>query len=309
MADAALATAVQSALAPAGAEAATIATLAWVLVAGAVAIFVATMVLLVLALRGRRALATPRLIGIAGVAVPLLVLSALLVSTYASGPTRDLRGAPDLVVDVVGQQWWWRVRYRDADGALAFETANEIRIPVGATVELRLTTADVLHAFWVPALAGKLDMIPGRANRMRLAADAPGTYRGQCAEYCGGPHGFMAFLVIAKPPAEFEAWAARQREPAPEEAQHAQGASLFAAHCAACHAVRGTAAGGSRGPDLTHVGGRSTIGAGRLPMNAGTLAAWIASGQRLKPGNLMPQFEHFPDEELRALAGYLESLR
>jgi cytochrome c oxidase subunit 2 len=304
---------VQSALNPQGPDAAVIAEMGWVLIVGAAVVFAITMALAVYAVFVRREraarLSSRALILGGGIAFPAVTLAALLVYSLVRASDLSVAGEGALRIEVTGHQWWWRVHYLDDSGRVDFATANEIHIPAGLPVDLTLRSADVIHSFWVPTLAGKLDMIPGRANRMRLTAAAPGTYRGQCAEYCGGPHGFMAFLVIAQPPAEFEAWAARQRERAPADARHAQGASLFAAHCAACHAVRGTAAGGSRGPDLTHVGGRSTIGAGRLPMNAGTLAAWIASGQRLKPGNLMPQFEHFSDEELRALAGYLESLR
>ena len=303
----------QSALNPQGPDAAVIAEMGWVLIAGAAVVFAITMALAGYAVFVRREraarLSSRALILGGGIAFPAVTLAALLVYSLVRASDLSVAGEGALRIEVTGHQWWWRVHYLDESGRVDFATANEIHVPAGRPVDLTLRSADVIHSFWVPALAGKLDMIPGRANRMRLAADAPGTYRGQCAEYCGGPHGFMAFLVIAQPAAEFEAWAARQREPASADARHAKGASLFAAHCAACHAVRGTAAGGSRGPDLTHVGGRSTIGAGRLPMNAGTLAAWIASGQRLKPGNLMPQFGHFPDEDLRALAGYLESLR
>jgi cytochrome c oxidase subunit 2 len=177
-------------------------------------------------------------------------------------------------------------------------------------VALDLKSADVIHSFWVPALAGKLDMIPGKTNRLRILAQRAGEFRGQCAEYCGGPHAFMAFHVVAEDPQRFAAWAARQREPAQPlgGALAARGAELFAASCAACHTVRGAAAAGTRGPDLTHVGSRRTIAAGALPNNAGTLAAWIAASQKIKPGNLMPSFREFRGEELRALASYLEGL-
>jgi cytochrome c oxidase subunit II len=184
-----------------------------------------------------------------------------------------------------------------------FETANEIRIPVGRPVELILRSADVLHSFWVPVLAGKLDMVPGKENRLRVRADRAGQFRGQCAEYCGGPHAQMALYVVALPESEFEAWADRQKAPSRDENR------LFLAHCAACHTVRGTPAAGVLGPDLTHVGSRLSIGAGILPNNAGTIGGWIASSQHIKPGNLMPSFEHFSGEELRALSRYVESLK
>jgi cytochrome c oxidase subunit 2 len=146
-------------------------------------------------------------------------------------------------------------------------------------------------------------MVPGRTNRMRVQADQPGEYRGQCAEYCGGPHALMAFFVVALPSEDFDNWAAKQREPASQENES------FNKTCAGCHTVRGTAAAGVLGPDLTHVGGRRTIGAALLPMNRGALAGWIASSQHLKPGNLMPSFAMLPGDELSALAEYLEGLK
>jgi len=170
-------------------------------------------------------------------------------------------------------------------------------------VELSLVSADVIHSFWVPSLAGKVDLLPGRSTRLHLTADRPGVYRGQCAEYCGGPHAKMAFHVIAETPEGFEAWRKNQRRPA------AAGNALFAARCATCHTVRGTSAAGTLGPDLTHVGSRMSLGAGTLPNNEGTLAGWIASSQHIKPGNLMPSFKDLTGEELRALAIYLEALK
>jgi cytochrome c oxidase subunit 2 len=221
----------------------------------------------------------------------------------------SVAGDDALHIEVTGEQWWWRVHYLDGSRRVDFATANEIRIPAGKPVDLTLRSADVIHSFWVPTLAGKLDMIPGKANRLRIAADLPGTYRGQCAEYCGGPHGFMAFLVVAQPEAEYAAWAEAQRAPARPIQGTEQGRAIFEADCTACHAIRGTSAVGTRGPDLTHIGSRLTLGAARLPLDAGTLATWIASNQHLKPGNLMPQFTHYSRDELRALVGYLESLR
>jgi cytochrome c oxidase subunit 2 len=176
---------------------------------------------------------------------------------------------------------------------------------------LTLTSVDVLHSFWVPALAGKLDLVPGRANRLRLVANRPGIYRGQCAEYCGGPHAQMAFLVVAQAPGNFDAWRRAQRAPAPAAASATaeRGRSVFLAHCASCHTVRGTPAAGTLGPDLTHVGSRFTLAAGILPNNPGTIAAWVAESQRIKPGNLMPAFREFGGAELSALASYVEHLK
>jgi cytochrome c oxidase subunit 2 len=190
-------------------------------------------------------------------------------------------------------------------------TANEIRIPAGGIAELTLESADVLHSFSVPNLAGKLDMIPGRVNRLRLQAHTPGTFRGQCAEYCGGPHAKMAFYVIAETPEAFERWRAGQRANAaePKDALSVQGKALFLSHCVACHTVRGTDGRGTLGPDLTHVGSRHSLAAGILPNNRGTLAGWISASQNLKPGNLMPSMNLFSGTELISLAAYLESLK
>jgi cytochrome c oxidase subunit 2 len=289
----------QSALNPAGPTAALIAELAWVLFAGGALIFAGVMALAAYAVfSDKRSKLSPRaLIVGGGIAFPVLVLSALLVYSLVRMSTLQAGGEPALRIEVIGEQWWWRVRYPQ------FETANEIRIPVGKLVELELKSGDVLHSFWVPALAGKLDMVPGRTNRMRVQADQPGEYRGQCAEYCGGPHALMAFFVVALPSEDFDNWAAKQREPASQENES------FNKTCAGCHTVRGTAAAGVLGPDLTHVGGRRTIGAALLPMNRGALAGWIASSQHLKPGNLMPSFAMLPGDELSALAEYLEGLK
>jgi cytochrome c oxidase subunit II len=289
----------QSALDPAGPAAAAIAEVTWVLVAGAALIFAGVMALAAYAVfsRNRGKLSSHALILGGGIAFPVIILTALLVYSLARMNALEAAGEPALRIEVTGEQWWWRVRYAE------FETANEIRIPVGRTVELSLKSADVIHSFWVPALAGKLDMVPGRTNVLRVRADRPGQFRGQCAEYCGGPHAFMALFVVALPADEYDAWVATQRSPS------AKSSESFVKHCGACHTVRGTPAAGMRGPDLTHVGGRLTLGAGLLPMNRGALAGWIASSQHLKPGNLMPSFGMLSPEELKGLAEYLESLK
>jgi cytochrome c oxidase subunit II len=303
---------IQSVLNPQAPDAAIIAEMAWVLIAGGAVVFAIVMALAAYAVFARRQharrLSERALIVGGGIVFPTVTLAALLLYSLLRASSLAVAGDGALRIEVIGEQWWWRVHYLDARGHVDFATANEIRIPAGRPVDLQLRSADVLHSFWVPALAGKLDMIPGRTNRMRIAAPAPGRFRGQCAEYCGGPHALMAFFVVAAPEEEFAAWAARQREPA-AAARSAPGASLFEADCGACHAVRGTPAAGTRGPDLTHVAGRLTLGAGRVPLNADTLAEWIVANQRLKPGNLMPQFEHYSREELQALAAYLEALR
>jgi len=307
---------IQSALHPLGPEADAIATLSWVLIGGATAIFIAVLMLAGYALWGpakRRAwAATHRFVIAGGVAFPVVTLSALLVYTFVLERWLADRSQPPAArIAVIGHQWWWRVHYLDAHGKTDFVTANEIRIPAGSPVDVTLESADVIHSFAVPNLAGRLDMIPGRVNRLRLQAHRPGTFRGQCVEYCGGPHAKMAFYVIAESPEAFEAWRANQRRPAAqdEDALVQRGRSLFMGHCVACHTVRGSEARGTLGPDLTHVGGRTSLAAGILPMNRATLASWIAASQELKPGNLMPSMNLFSGEDLHALAAYLESLK
>jgi cytochrome c oxidase subunit II len=297
---------IQSALAPAGPEGEILAEMAWVLFIGAALIFVAVMALAGWAVFGDRSrtarLSERALIVGGGIVFTGVTLAALLVYSLVRGQSVQAPAEAALRIEVTGEQWWWRVRYLDARGALDFETANEIRIPAGQAVLLELKSADVIHSFWVPSLAGKLDMIPGRTNRLRLLAARPGEFRGQCAEYCGGPHGFMAFFVVAQEEQAYERWAQNQRKPSPSSN------ALFNQHCAGCHTVRGTPAAGVRGPDLTHAGSRKTIGAALLPMNQGSIAGWIASSQHLKPGNLMPSFGQFSGAELRELAAYVESL-
>jgi cytochrome c oxidase subunit 2 len=308
---------IQSALAPSGAPAQAIATMIGVLGTGAAAIFLLVVAFVAYALlaapRRRAWLARTGFVVAAGAVLPGTVLAVLLVYTLVAARPMVLAGSPPaLRIEVVGEQWWWRVRYLGPDGMPLAATANELHIPVGRPVELALASADVIHSFWVPNLAGKLDMIPGRVNRLRVMAHKPGVSRGQCAEFCGGPHGQMALYVVAHAPAAFDRWLAAEREPAvaPLEPQRQAGAQLFLAHgCGVCHAVRGTEARGTRGPDLTHVAGRLSIGAGALPVNAAALASWIASSQHLKPGNLMPSFGMLPAAELQALAAYLDGLQ
>ena len=301
---------IQSALDPHGPGAAVAAEITWVLFIGGAAIFVLVMALAAYAVFGRRE-GTARLdekllvVG-GGIAFPAVVLATLLAYSLVRTGAVEPAGDAALRIEVVGEQWWWRVHYVHLDGRRDFATANEIRMPVGEPVELRLRSNDVIHSFWVPALAGKLDMIPGRTQRLRIRADGAGEFRGQCAEYCGGPHALMAFVVVAQERAAFDGWAAAQRADA---SAAGEGAQLFGAHCASCHTVRGTRANGTLGPDLTHVASRRTIGAGLLPNNPGTIAAWIASGQHLKPGNLMPSFAALPPAELAAIAAYVAELR
>lgn len=308
---------IQSTLAPHGPHAMQIAQLAWILFAGGAAILLLVVVALLAAIRGstklRALLAREGTVVFAGIVFPAVVLTGLL--GYGVWLMRTSTAAPvsrDLVrIDVVGEQWWWRLAYSDADGR-SIASANEIRIPVGRDVEFTLKSADVIHSFWIPALAGKVDMIPGRVTRLRLRADRPGVFRGQCAEYCGGPHALMAIEMMAMPPAEFAAWLEAESAPAVEPATEAdsRGRSLFlAAGCGACHAIRGTQAAGTVGPDLTHIGGRRSVGVDTLPLTRRNLARFVVDGQHLKPGNNMPPFRIFSDIELDALSGYLVNLK
>ena len=304
---------VQSVLHPQGGEAAAIAEIAWVLFGGAAIIFVGVVALAAYALFARREraarLSGMRLVVGGGIVFPTLTLGALLAYSLWRGESLAIFGdGPALRIEVTGEQWWWRVHYLDSGGRIDFATANEIHIPAGRPVDLVLKSADVIHSFWVPSLAGKLDMIPGKANRMRIAAAQPGRFRGQCAEYCGGPHGFMAFYVVAHAPADYKAWAGAQRAPA-RNAGPNRGREIFEQRCAACHTVRGIAASGARGPDLTHVASRETLGAGRLPLDAAAITSFITANQRLKPGNLMPEFRHFARDDLDALSSFVAGLR
>lgn len=308
---------VQSALDAGGPHADTIAQLSWIMFIGGALIFALVIGMTICALwlpvSLRRWLAARQLVLYGGIVFPIVVLTALLI--YGLMLARTLVADPTvkpLSIHVVGEQFWWRVRYQADDERRGFDTANEIHIPTGRPVQFTLTTADVIHSFWVPGLGGKLDMIPGQVNSIILQADKPGLYRGQCAEFCGAAHALMAFHVIAQPPEAFDDWIKKQTADAAEPTIPflVQGRQLFLdAGCGACHAVRGTPADGTLGPDLTHVGSRQWIAAGTLPNNQGTLAAWIASSQHLKPNNKMPSFPVFTGPELRAIAAYLESLR
>lgn len=307
---------IQSALNPKSPYAETVATFSWMLFAGAAVVTLVVVAFAAWALwarpERRRWMSGTRFVILAGVVFPAVTLSTLLLYSFGVTRANEGRGEPAAVrIEVVGHQWWWRVIYRDGAGAAVLETANEIRIPVGEPVELVLRSEDVLHSFWVPVLAGKLDMIPGHVNRLRLRASQEGVFRGQCAEYCGGPHAQMAFYVVAQAPETYAQWLAAQREPAaaPTDAFASRGRDLFMQRCAACHAIRGTPAAGRLGPDLTHIADRTSLGAGILPNTPGNLAGWISSSQHIKPGNLMPSMNIFSGEELRALTAYLTALR
>jgi cytochrome c oxidase subunit 2 len=307
---------VQSALDPAGGDALRIYWLTVIMTAGATLIFVAVTGLLLYAIfappEGRSWLGGRNTVVLGGLAFPIVVLSMLLPYGLIVMRDTDVPKAGALPIEVIGEQYWWRVRYAAEGERPEFSTANEIVVPVGRPISVSVTAADVIHSFWIPNFGGKIDMVPGRLNRLSFTAERPGIYRGVCAEFCGDQHARMAFDVIALDHPAFEAWRAKQARPAPEPdlPPLVRGRELFrAGGCGSCHVVRGTEADGAFGPDLTHVGSRRTIGAGQFPNNIGTLAGWIANTQHIKPGVRMPSYGSFTGEDLRALAGYLESLK
>jgi cytochrome c oxidase subunit 2 len=304
----------QSALHPAGTDAGIISQFAWVMFGAGSLIFIGVMALLVLALRrdGRPVRTRLWIVG-GGVAFPVVLLSALLVwSTWRSAELTQQTSLRALSISVTAKMWWWEVRYHDSASRREIVSANEIHIPAGRRVYLGLTTSDVIHSLWVPALGGKRDMVPGRVTGLTLHAQKPGVYRAQCAEYCGEQHARMALHVVAHPPHEFDAWLAREARPAaaPSDALLERGRAAFLEQrCQACHTIRGVAEQSRLGPDLTHVGSRMHIAAGTLRNHRGTLGGWIADPQAIKPGALMPAASDIDGETLRALATYLEHLK
>jgi cytochrome c oxidase subunit 2 len=307
----------QSVLNPMGPEALRLAQLTWLLFGFGAAVLGIVILAAVAAVRGpepvRAALASARMVVWAGIFFPAVALTGLL--GYGVWMTRASIADPgdegQLRIVVTGEQWWWRVHYPQSAGS-AIETANEIRIPVGRSVQFELRSADVIHSFWVPNLGGKVDMIPGRTTYLRLGADRAGSFRGQCAEYCGGPHALMALEVIAMDQVEFDGWLQNQARPAsvPGSAIARRGRELFlAAGCGACHTVRGTAAGGTIGPDLTHLGSRRSVGVDTAALSEARVARFISEGQHIKPGNRMPPFRIFAPDDLDALAAYLVGSR
>ncbi len=308
----------QSVLHPGGGDALVISDIAWLLFGGGTVIFAGVMVLLAFSLRDGRRSVRPAtwLIG-AGVIFPVTVLSALLIySVVRSQQLLTPMSQDALVVSVTGKMWWWEVRYRDPASGRDITLANEIRVPAGRPVYLALTSDDVLHSFWVPALAGKVDMLPGRMTRLRIKTDRPGVFRGQCAEYCGEQHARMALHVVVEEPQTFDAWLGNQAKPAstPSGVLAERGRAIFLEQrCSACHTIRGaaeeTVAANSLAPDLTHIGSRMFLGAGILRNDPQNMRDWIAQTQSFKHGARMPSFNELDAEKLHALSAYLEQLK
>jgi cytochrome c oxidase subunit 2 len=309
----------QNTVSPASPQEQAITTLWWVMLGGAAIGFGIILVLLTLGWLRRRRENLPfgigerggaRVVVGLGVATPVVLLSALFIwsDVFVIKKTQPAAASSTaLTVNVIGKQWFWEFRYPDS-GAV---TANELHIPVHTRVNVVGTTADVIHSFWVPELNRKIDLIPGRRNRVTLDADRTGVFRGQCAEFCGLQHAHMAVLVFVQSRRDFESWLANMAKPAPgpKSAEARRGRDLFDSEtCSACHQIRGTPARGQIGPDLTHLATRTMLASGTIPNTPASLADWIRDPQHFKPGNKMPALELSPSE-VRALVAYLEGLR
>jgi len=295
--------------------------LGWGVTAMCVAVVTIIAILLAGALVRRRPAAAPGALGREGGGMAWIYIGvglstvALLASLFYTLVTLQAVAqpspAPALTITVTAYDWWWKIDYADdPDPAQRFVTANEIHIPVGVPVKIDLKSADVIHAFWVPRLAGKTQTIPGQVNTQWIQADAPGVYRGQCSQFCGPQHAHMAFEVVAQTAADFAAWRAAQLHlavsPADESARAGQ--KIFMDRCAGCHAVRGSDAAGVFAPDLTHVGSRRQLAAGTLTNTPAHLLDWIQHAQQIKPDALMPSFALNP-HDAAALSAYLATLR
>ena len=304
--------------------AARVSRLTWVMIILSAATFAVVMAIMIIAIARRRA-ADPTAVDLhergngwliwGGAVMPSAVLVAVWVTALSAMRT-PAAAASRAVIHVTGHQWWWQLDYsftdQGANGGAAFRTANELHIPVGEPVDLVLTTADVIHSFWVPQLQGKMDLVSGDTTALRLDARRPGRYTGSCAEYCGAQHAHMQITVVAEDSASFARWAASQandRIP-PSDSLTVLGEREFTSGaCASCHTLRGTSAGGTTAPDLTHVASRATIAAGAMQNSLASVTGWIANPQAIKPGALMPTLLTLSGPDLRALAAYVSSLK
>lgn len=306
----------QSILDPAGDGARDSANIWWLMFWLGTAVFVVVLALIgVAVIRGSRdddtALSSKgrlRMVVLGGVIIPAIIIAIVFAgSTRSLLGMSELRQSSDVVIDVIAHQYWWEVRYPE-EGIV---TANEIHIPANRTIDVRLTSTDVIHSFWVPQLHGKIDMLPGKTTNVSMKAEEAGTYRGQCAQFCGAQHANMALLVIAEEEEGYEEWMSLQAQPAadPEPGTLVErGRDIYmSSACVYCHTINGTPSNGTLGPDLTHLGSRETLAAGTIENNPGNLAGWIVDPQEIKPGNAMPAVD-LTGEELQALLEYLNSL-
>jgi cytochrome c oxidase subunit 2 len=251
---------------------------------------------------------------IGGFLAPAIILGSFLFATLRTVNRFPLHDDNQYRTDIriVGRQWWWEVQYEGDRGSTRIVSANEVHIPTRWPVEIALESRDVIHSFWVPALHGKVDLIPGHPNRIQVEADVPGRYEGECAEFCGAEHTLMKFTVIAQPLEEYERWLAHEAEPAlpPPDPEAAVGQALFEARaCSLCHRVRGSAALATYGPDLTHLATRQSIAANSYPNSRAYLEAWVTHAQSLKPDAQMPNLSEFSGTELQAISHYLGGLK
>ena len=318
---AAACTASPSFMRPASEPAHRIALLGWWLVGISTVVCIVVFVMLLVPLARRRndiggvdihPRREHRMILVGGVLVPAIILTAVYVfslttmSATAAPPAR----ARDTVL-VIGHQWWWELKYFPGDSAQRFTTANELHVPIGEAIELQVESSDVIHSFWIPQLQGKIDVVPGQTNIFWLRADEPGTYWGQCAEYCGSQHTHMGLTVVAQSASDFTRWVRAQQQASVKAVSEPElaGAAVFQrSACATCHTIRGTEARGTIGPDLTHIGSRQMLGAGAIPNTRGYLAGWVSNARGVKPGVIMPPV-YLDGRSLQALVSYLESLR
>jgi cytochrome c oxidase subunit 2 len=311
---------IQSALDPAGPQSAQIYWLWNVFLIVTTIVFVVVLIFVALAVvRGRRRIAPDTInekglvTGVSvGAGITVAILFGLLVSSVAVGHSTGVFGSKDqLEIDVTGHQWWWEINYPDIEPYKSFKTANEIHIPVGRPVLLRVATRDVIHSLWIPNLNGKRDLIPGRVNKIVVQADRAGVFRAQCAEYCGMQHAHMALVVVAEDAAKFENWKTHQQTSANEPVSQAQihGREIFLSlPCSNCHSIVGTDAYATLGPDLTHIASRPTLGAGQIMNTKGSLAGWIVNASAIKPGTMMPP-NQIDGADLQDLLAYLENLK
>jgi cytochrome c oxidase subunit II len=315
-----------SALNSAGVQAHHIADLWWLMFWVCLGVFIAVMIYLLIATFRRRSLVlvgrpgmpdpaverrlTRLVVGAVGVTVGIVFV--FLIASFITEKKVSALSTPNpLTIEVIGHQWWWEIRYDDPAPDRIVQTANEIHMPVGQPVLLKLFSRDVIHSFWVPSLNGKRDLIPGQENTFWIEADREGAYTGECAEFCGHQHANMRFAVLAEPPEKFQSWLAAQRQPAhaPQTTAEEHGRQVFlAGSCILCHTIAGTPAAGNNGPNLTHIASRPLLAAGAAPNTRGHLAGWVLDSQNLKPGNHMPP-ANLSSTDLQDLLAYLGGLK
>lgn len=309
----------KSILDPAGQAARDVTLIWWMMLTFGTVVLVAVTALWLYAFKPREVTRTPvqerriarRWILGGGILLPVSSIIALLAFGVPAGQRMLASDDSAEVIEVIGHQWWFEVRYPNAEGGEVV-TANHLVMPVGEPVDFHVSGADVIHAFWIPRLGGKVDMIPGRVNRIRLEADIPAVFGAQCAELCGIGHAHMHLHVESLPREEYDAWLAGRQEDqlgalATADATHDDVRDAFMTHCASCHQVAGVSRG-TTGPNLSDIGSRATLGAGVMAMEEGAVSRWLKHHQSLKPGNKMPAHDDIDTDTLDALGAWLETL-